>query len=271
MAHAWGYSRANGPATWCNVAPAAKGLHQSPVDIEAADTVFDPKLAASPLQITYVPANSKSILNNGHSVQVLIDGEGSLLHGGPFPHKYKVEQFHFHWGVSSTHGAEHYVNGKPHAAELHLVHWNTELYTSFGEAAKSSNGLAVLGVFLTAGAEHPGLGKLVELLPQVTFAGDQASIVGGYDPASLLPADRTKYWTYSGSLTTPPCYESVRFLIFKDPITVSEAQLDAFRQLRHFKKGETAATNEANEGRIVDNFRHVCPLNDRKILSSFAA
>jgi carbonic anhydrase len=240
------------------------------VDIETSTAVYDSHLENNPLQIVYVPANSKKLINNGHSLQVAIDGEGSLLQGGPYPHKYRVEQFHFHWGKASTHGAEHHVNGKPHAAELHLVHWNTELYASFAEAAKSSSGLAVLGVFLTAGAtEHPGLAKLVSLFPQVQHADDSVAIPGGFDPASLLPADRAKYWTYSGSLTTPPCYESVRFLIFKDPITVSEEQLNAFRGLISHKTGEAVPKGDPHGGHIVDNFRPCLPLNDRKILSSF--
>jgi len=270
MAHHWGYLAHNGPKTWTDVAPAAKGLHQSPVDIDVSGVQYEPQLASSPLTITYLPSNSKRLLNNGHSVQVAIDGERSLLQGGPFPHKYRVEQFHFHWGKISSHGAEHKVNGKEHAAELHIVHWNTELYSSFGEAAKSSNGLAVLGVFLTVGpSENKALSKLVDLLPKVTHADDSVDIEGGFDPATLLPDDRTAYWTYTGSLTTPPCYESVRFLIFRDPITVSEAQLSAFRALKALKKDATTDPSDSNHGHIVDNFRPTHPLNDRKILSSF--
>jgi len=268
--HDWGYLKVNGPHTWVGVAPAAKGLHQSPVNIVPTDVEFDPQLPGTPLVIQYDPAKSKSILNNGHSFQVLIDGEGSLLTGGPFPHKYRAEQFHFHRGNCSQHGAEHHINNKKYAAELHIVHWNTELYTSFGEAAKSSNGLAVLGAFLEVGDhDHKAFSKLVALLPQVTHSGDKANIPDGFDPASLLPEDTSKYFTYCGSLTTPPCFESVRFLLFKDPITVSEAQLNALRDLRSYKKGGAPNENDPNEGRIVDNFRPTLPLNDRKVLSSF--
>jgi len=67
----------SGPLTWTNVAPAAKGLHQSPVDIETQHVHYDPQLSGRPLFIQYVPQNSKTLLNNGHSVQVAIDGTGS--------------------------------------------------------------------------------------------------------------------------------------------------------------------------------------------------
>jgi carbonic anhydrase len=268
MAHHWGYCKDNGPTTWTHVAPAAKGLHQSPVNIDTSDAVYEPTLTSKPLKVVYVPANSKTLINNGHSVQVTIDGEGSLLEGGPYPHRYRVEQFHFHWGQTSQVGAEHLVDGKAYAAELHIVHWNSELFSSFAEAAKSANGLAVLGVFIQSGAEHAGLKKLVDLLPRVQYADDKTDIVGGFDPASLLPADKSKYWTYSGSLTTPPCYESVRFLLFKDPIQVSEQQLNAFRQLIGHGKKDKAHDDEFH-GHLVNNFRPPLPLNDRKVLASF--
>lgn len=66
-----------GPHTWTHVAPAAKGLHQSPVDIETSGVQFDPDLAERPLEIRYIAENSKSLVNNGHSVQVNIAGEDS--------------------------------------------------------------------------------------------------------------------------------------------------------------------------------------------------
>lgn len=267
MANHWGYTKNNGPNTWTHVAPAAKGLHQSPVNISQSETVYDKELPSKPLEISYVPVNSKTLLNNGHSVQVLIDGEGSLLEGGPYNHQYRVEQFHFHWGQTSDIGAEHHIDGRTYAAELHIVHWNTELFSSFAEAAKSANGLAVLCIFIQAGQNNPAIKKLVDLLPKVKFAGDKVEIPGGFDPSSLLPGDKSHYWTYSGSLTTPPCYESVRFLLFKEPIEVSEDQLNAFRQL--VTHGRDDQCRDEYHGHIVNNFRPTLPLNDRKILASF--
>ena len=62
---------------------------------------------------------------------------------------YKLEQFHCHWGCTSDRGSEHTVDGRSFAGELHLVHWNSSKYSSFGEAAAYPDGLAVLGVFLS--------------------------------------------------------------------------------------------------------------------------
>jgi len=40
------------------------------------------------------------------------------LEGGPYAHKYRAAQFHFHWGKTSQQGAEHLVDGKAYAAEV---------------------------------------------------------------------------------------------------------------------------------------------------------
>ena len=66
-----------GPSTWANVAPAANGRRQSPIDIQSKEALFDVKLGLRPLKMRYVPANSKTIINNGHTVQVSIDGANS--------------------------------------------------------------------------------------------------------------------------------------------------------------------------------------------------
>ncbi|ESO01624.1 hypothetical protein HELRODRAFT_185695 [Helobdella robusta] len=262
--HSWGYCKNNGPHKWVELAPAARGLHQSPVNI---DTTKIDKFHFRPLKFQYVPKNSKTILNNGHTVQVALDGSDSLLEGGPFPHRYRAAQFHFHWGMNNNMGSEHMVDGRYFAAELHIVHWNCELYSSIEEAVKSANGLAVLGAFIKPGKHHHEMEKLTSMLPKILYSGESAELKDGFDPASLLPK-HTDYWTYSGSLTTPPCYESARFVIFKEPIQISEDQLNSFRQLRSHARDTSAPRDDEFGGKILQNYRPPNPLNDRKIVSS---
>ncbi|CAH0391583.1 unnamed protein product [Bemisia tabaci] len=182
------------------------------------------------------------------------------LTGGPLHGTYKLEQFHCHWGRSNTEGSEHTVDGKPYAGELHLVHWNCEKYPSFSEAVQHPDGLAVLGVLLQVGEEsHEEIEKIVQLIPHIQFKGQKIP-TGTIDPAKFLPAD-VSYWTYPGSLTTPPCSESVIWIIFKQPVTVSERQVEAFRTLRTYSPDEICPCE--GEGQVLYNYRPPLPLGNR--------
>lgn len=265
----WGYSATDGPSTWVNVAPAAAGHNQSPIDIHPAKAQYDATLKDHPLQTTYVPSHARSITNNGKSITVAYDPEGSSLTGGPLKHKYQLAQFHFHWGSHSDRGSEHRIDGKMYASEAHLVHYNTDLYSNAADAMKSHDGLAVLGVFLKAGKAHAGFQKVVDLAHKVPFNGDEAAVSEGYDPSLLLPEDRSKYWTYPGSLTTPPCYESVTWVVFKEPVEVSEEQLNALRSLKRYLKTEDAPIADNYKGRMVENYRPPLALGSRVLRTSF--
>lgn len=255
----WGYTERNGPATWAEKFPQAAGSRQSPVDIITSQARSD--TAAKPLKLRYAPDKALKLINPGYGWKVQVDGEGSELSGGPLEGIYKLEQFHCHWGCTSDKGSEHTVDGKSYAGELHLVHWNSSKYSSFNEAAGFCDGLAVLGVFLAAGTEHSEVGKVASLLSQVLYKNDTIQFPGELDPGKLLP-DEKAYWTYQGSLTTPPCTECVTWIVFKEPIEVSETQLNTFRSLRCYPKG---AECSKEEGCIVNNYRPPLPLGNREL------
>lgn len=142
------FSQFSGPEKWPELFPMASGHRQSPVNISRAHSTRGSTLK-QPLSWKYVPGNTKSLVNPGYSWRVDVNGNGSQLTGGPLMSDiYQLEQFHCHWGCSDGKGSEHTVDGLSYSGELHLVHWNTTKYTTFDEAAKHHDGLAVLGVFL---------------------------------------------------------------------------------------------------------------------------
>jgi carbonic anhydrase len=158
------------------------------------------------LSISWAPSPFE-IANNGHTIQANAAPGGSVTLGGK---QYELLQFHFH------HPSEHQVDGRPYSMEAHFVH-------------KSVDGnLAVLGVFLTPGQEHSELQKLWARIPRQ--AGQKAATAGPVDTRLLLPANRACY-RYAGSLTTPPCSEIVNWLVFREPIEVSAAQIAEFARL----------------------------------------
>ncbi|KAK0148951.1 Carbonic anhydrase [Merluccius polli] len=255
MSHGWGYGPNNGPESWAGEFSIADGPRQSPINIIPSQAQYDASL--KPLKLKYDPSNSNGILNNGHSFQVDYVDDGNT--SSPISGIYRLRQFHFHWGASDDRGSEHTVNGIKFPCELHLVHWNTK-YASFGEAAGQPDGLAVVGVFLKIGAANPRLQNVLDALNAITFKGKQNNFAN-FDPKTLLPVS-LDYWTYDGSLTTPPLLESVTWIVLKEPISVSPAQMAKFRSLLFTGEGEAPCC-------MVDNYRPPQPLKGRIIRSSF--
>ncbi|XP_051024826.1 carbonic anhydrase 5A, mitochondrial [Acomys russatus] len=247
---------------------------QSPVNIQSRNSVYDPQLA--PLRVSYEATSCRYLRNVGYFFQVDFDDscEESGISGGPLRNHYRLKQFHFHWGAADERGSEHMVDGHAYPAELHLVHWNSTKYGNYKEATVGENGLAVIAVFLKLGVQHEALQRLVDVLPEVKHKDTQVAM-GPFDPSCLLPACRD-YWTYPGSLTTPPLAESVTWIIKKTPIEVAPSQvstvaeshvclrmhLSVFRTLLFSRCGE-------EEEAMVNNYRPLQPLMDRVVRQSF--
>lgn len=264
MAH-WGYEEHDGPQNWHKSYPHAAGNRQSPIDVKTAEAQYDAKLGENSLNLSYDPKRTKNLVNNGHTFQVNIDATGHNLSGGPLDDHYQLVQFHAHWGKHDDVGAEHTIDGKQYAGEVHLVHWNTDKFSSVSEAIQNDRGIAVLGAFLKVGKAHDGFEKLIPFLKKVQNKDAQTNIEGGFDPSCLLPENKQDYWTYEGSLTTPPCYESVSFILFKDVVEVSEDQIKVLRELL------TDGHTPRGPKKIVDNFRPLCSMNNRVVKASFKA
>ncbi|XP_053127272.1 carbonic anhydrase 7 [Hemicordylus capensis] len=260
--NSWGYGQEDGPSEWYKSYPIAEGNNQSPIDIIPAQAIYDPCL--KPLNISYGACSSLGISNNGHSVMVDFKDidDKTVVRGGPLEDPYRLKQFHFHWGRSPDCGSEHTINGQSFPSELHLVHWNARKYASFGDAVTAPDGLAVVGVFLEVGEEHAGMNRLTDALYMVKFKGTNAQF-RCFNPSSLLPPC-LDYWTYPGSLTTPPLNESVTWIILKEAISVSEKQMEKFRTLLF-------TTEEDEKIQMVNNFRPPQPLKGRAVRASFKA
>ncbi|XP_069477399.1 carbonic anhydrase 2-like [Ambystoma mexicanum] len=259
MAHQWGYDKHNGPSHWHKSFPIATGDHQSPIDIRIKEANYDHNL--EPLRIKYDESTSQIIVNNGHSFNVEFEDseDRSVVSGGALVGMYRLKQFHFHWGNCDDHGSEHTVNGHKYAAELHLVHWNTK-YSKFGEAVKHCDGLAVIGVFLKIGEANAALQTIIDALDLIPTQGKQAPFTG-FDPSGLLPAT-LDFWTYQGSLTTPPLLECIVWHVLKEPISVSHEQIAKLRCLYFNHENETAC-------HMQNNYRPPQPLKGREVRASF--
>src|SRR5207248_11192106 len=134
--------------------------------------------------------------------------EGSTLTTAGGSHK--LVQFHFH------RPSEHLIGGKSFPMEVHFVH------------ANPSGGLAVVGVLIAGGRANPVFNKVVTTMPEAE--GPAVKADPAINPNGLLPARRS-YYRYAGSLTTPPCSETVDWHLLTDPIQVAEADITRFAKL----------------------------------------
>ncbi|BFZ19868.1 hypothetical protein BsWGS_22907 [Bradybaena similaris] len=258
----WGYEKENGPDTWSTTFAAARGNKQSPVDINTKWVRSDKELAKRPLKISYQNEPSLNIENPGLSFKAHITANSSIT-GGPLGgDTYRLIQFHFHWGPDDKSGSEHTVNEHSYPCELHLVHYNATKYKSFADAVAQSDGLAVIGVFIKTGAhDHEGFKLLSDNAHKIKCKGSKHDTGVSFNPQVLLPGDVSRYWTYEGSLTTPPCNECVTWIVLEQDISVSAGQLQALRNL---------CCDECGSKPIPANYRPPLPLGTRKIVSSFS-
>ncbi|KGL75041.1 Carbonic anhydrase 9, partial [Tinamus guttatus] len=208
---------------WDSHDPDCGGAMQSPININTAETVFSPQLR--PIQLVGYSLSSKEMLklkNNGHTV--VLELPELLAIAGGYAQQYKAVQLHLHWGSPSGPGSEHTVNNHRFPAEIHVVHYNTK-YNNFKEAMVHPDGLAVLGAFLEVGPrENPYYRQILEHLYKIE-GEDEEVLVPGFNIAGLLPANLNLYFRYNGSLTTPPCYQTVKWTVFNQTVQLSQDQV----------------------------------------------
>jgi carbonic anhydrase len=213
----WDYEGPMGPENWGKEFPTcAKGKSQSPLDIKGPFEKVKVSIA------TDYKNGPLKILNNGHTIQVNVEPGSKLRIDGV---AFDLLQFHFHKP------SEELIDGKPAAMVIHFVHKN------------AAGQLAVVGVLLKEGNENPGIKTLWANLPAKEGPEVMPENVS-FNPTNLLPREMD-FFSYEGSLTTPPCTEKVKFFILKSQVNIARDQVGAFP----FKK----------------NARPVQPLNERVI------
>jgi carbonic anhydrase len=220
--HEWTYGGEEGPEHWGDLKSAystcKNGKEQSPIDIR---NVAEGKLPAIHFEYKNSPLK---IINNGHTIQVNY-APGSFIAVGD--KRYELKQFHFH------HPSEERLAGRSYDMVIHLVHADTD------------GKLAVVAILLKNGDTNSAIQELWAHLPK--SEGKEQEIAGiQANAAALLPQD-TAYYTYNGSLTTPPCSEGVTWFVMKTPTDISSGQTEAFAKIYP----NNARPIQAISGRIV--------------------
>jgi carbonic anhydrase len=203
----WGYTGPSGPDHWSELSSAYNvcntGQQESPIDLKG---VIPADLGSLGIKWSPMPIHAT---NNGHTVQYDAPAGNSFsMMGGT----YTLAQFHIH------HPSEHLLNGERFPLEIHFVH-------------KMPDGrIGVIGVLVAEGAANPTLQKLLDAIPA---SAGKTTDGPSFDPRALLPKNHG-FDRYEGSLTTPPCSESVDWVVLRTPISASPAQVQQFAKLFPF-------------------------------------
>ena len=201
----WSYGGATGPAKWSSLekgfAQCKLGQAQSPIDIPDASAR---KGDLPSMLFNYKPSPLR-IIDNGHTIEVnYAPGSFVTVEGK----RYELVQFHFHKP------SEEKIDGKSHDMVAHLVHQ--------GPGGK----LAVVAVLLDAGKENLLIKTLWDNLPKEKGKENVVDAVK-INAVDLLPQNKG-YYTFAGSLTTPPCSEEVTWFVMKTPVQVSADEIARF-------------------------------------------
>lgn len=221
----WSYEGETSPEHWIEIEKnsSCDGEKQSPINIIHKDAVIAP--LKNELSVNY---SSKTLVskveNNGHSIQFDFEYGDSIVYKNE---TYLLKQIHFH------EPSEHKINGIVYPIEIHLVHVN------------HSGKITVLGVFGEEGSESDLFEFLESFLPLEN--GTHKEIHQELD-LSILLKNKQSYYSYSGSLTTPPCEENVNWIVFKNPIILSETEVLKLK-----------------DNMPINNYRNQQDINNRKV------
>jgi len=224
----WSYGGETGPEHWTELEKGSDcdGNRQSPVNIIHLNVIDDTSLA--PIDVHY-SANVKihEVTNNGHSIQYNFEkGDFITLNDD----QYDLSQIHFH------EPSEHTINGIRYPLEMHLVHISKD------------NKIAVLAILAEEGENSKPFTFLENYLP--VNVGETKPVDAYFDLNENLPGQKD-YYTYGGSLTTPPCTQNVTWVVYKKPITIS---LDQVKQLQKLMPLNNYRDEQPINGRIVKQY-----------------
>ncbi|OTQ30842.1 carbonic anhydrase [Gilliamella apicola] len=219
----WGYEGQEKPENWGKLSPeystCENGKNQSPINIDHVLKTQHENLTFS------FETGKQEIVNNGHTIQVNVTGNNQLILDEQI---FTLQQFHFHTPSENT------IKGKHYPMEAHFVYKNKA-----GE-------LTVVALMFNSGEANFEIEKAWQQMP--TEVNNKTILNKTVDINTLFPK-KLDYYRFSGSLTTPPCTEGVRWIVLEQATTASDEQIQKFHSIMHH-----------------DNNRPVQPLNGRVIV-----
>ncbi|PAA65965.1 hypothetical protein BOX15_Mlig023467g1 [Macrostomum lignano] len=245
---------------WCG------GRAQSPIKLIYSEARYDTDLPPYSIVEDNTPGRKFKVYNDGHKVSIFFSSAMMNVTVPGHPNScFRPHSIHWHWGADDSHGSEHWMEGRHYPLEGHVVMWNCQFYSKFEDAANSFSGLAVLGILYEPDSSvttYSGpLANMISLVasdPRLqrcagcaneTFEPPKVDM-DAFPLGDLVPADRSQYYLYGGSLTTPDCRQNVMWTVYRQAQRVPPSVLATLRSLKY-----------PDGSAMISNFRPPVPLN----------